>query len=185
MNTITSIQWIVPRSFSLQCFSDAPFLQLPFHFIYYYSDIISTTHVQVRFQELLIVPSNPSQNLQLVAVRLLNHYSGITSTLMRLESQLRHLIWRQQFLKIFVASLCSSFIQYPTPRYDTILKNVQDDKKALITSNLHLRGDFPPRTYFGLSYTIIISYSDFLPIMIFIWPSSDWAIGSQAQYIQF
>ena len=87
-------------------------------------------------------------------------------------------MWRQQLLKIFVTSLCSSLIQYPTPRYDAILKNVQDDKKALITSDLHLRGDFPHQTYFGLSYTIFISSSDFLPIIIFIWPSSDWAIGS-------
>ena len=81
-------------------------------------------------------------------------------------------------MKIFVASLCSSLIQCLTPRYDVILKNVRDDKKALITSDLHLRGDFPPQTYFGLTYTIFISSSDFLPIMIFIWPSSDWAIGS-------
>ena len=81
-------------------------------------------------------------------------------------------------MKIFVASLYSSLIQCPTPCYDAILKNVQDDKKALITSDLYLRGDFSPRTYFGLSYTIFIFSSDFLPIMIFIWTFSDWAIGS-------
>ena len=84
-----------------------------------------------------------------------------------------------------VASLYSSLIQCPSPRYDATLKNVQDDKKVLITLDLHLRGDFSPRTYFGLSYTIFISSSDFLPIMTFIWSSLDWAIGSQAQYIQF
>ena len=42
------------------------------------------------------------------------------------------------FEDIFVASLCSSLIQCLTPCYDAILKNVQDDKKALITSDLYL-----------------------------------------------
>ena len=36
----------------------------------------------------------------------------------------------------------SSLIQYLTPRYDAILKNVQDDRKVLITLDLNLRGDF-------------------------------------------
>ena len=69
-------------------------------------------------------------------------------------------------------------IPYPMfdSRYDAILKNVWDDKKVLITSDLHLQGDFPPRTYFGLSYTIFISSFDLIPIMIFIWPSSDWPL---------
>ena len=39
-------------------------------------------------------------------------------------------------MKIFVASLCSSLIQCPTPRYDATLKNVQDYKTVLITSDV-------------------------------------------------
>ena len=45
----------------------------------------------------------------------------------------------------------SSLIQCPTLRYDATLKNVQDDRKDLITSDLYLRGDISPRTYLGLS----------------------------------
>ena len=57
-----------------------------FHVIYCNLGIILTTHVQVGFGGFVPVPSNTSQNHQPVAVRLLNHCSGITSTLMRLES---------------------------------------------------------------------------------------------------
>ena len=38
--------------------------------------------------------------------------------------------------KIFVASLYSSFIQCSTSNRDAILKNVQDDKAFLLTSDL-------------------------------------------------
>ena len=94
-------------------------------------------------------------------------------------------MWRQQLLKILVASLCSSLIQCPTSRCDTTLKNVQDDKTVLITSGIRLRDDFSPRTYFRPSHTIFISFSYTHPIITFILPSSDWAIGSQAQLIKF
>ena len=68
-------------------------------------------------------------------------------------------MWRQQFLKIFVASLCSSFIQCPTLSCDATLKDVRDNKTFLLTSNLRFRDDFSPWTYFGLSHTIFISSS--------------------------
>ena len=45
----------------------------------------------------------------------------------------------------------SSLIQCSTPRYDATLKNVQDDMKDLITSDLYLQGDISPRMYLGLS----------------------------------
>ena len=69
--------------------SKPPFLHAFFFVIYCALDIIFTTHVQVGFGGFLSVPSNTFQNLQLVAVRLVHHYSGITSTLMRSESWLR------------------------------------------------------------------------------------------------
>ena len=56
---------------------------------------------------------------------------------------------------IVIEDICylppSSLIQCPTPRYDATLKNVQDDRKDLITSDLYLRGDISPQTYLGLS----------------------------------
>ena len=67
-------------------------------------------------------------------------------------------------LKIFVASLYSSFIQCPTSNHDA-LKNVQDDKAFLLTSDLCFRDDSSPRTYSGLSYTILISSTHTLPII--------------------
>ena len=167
MNTIINIQWIVPKGFSLWCFFLSLSLQPHFHVIYYNYGIISTIHVQIRFQEPLLVLSNPLQNLQLVTVRLLNHCSGITSTLIRLESQLG-LMWNKQLLKIFVSSLCSSLIQYPTLCCDATLKNVQDDKTVLITSGLRLQDDVSPQTYFGLLYTIFISSSYTFLIITFI-----------------
>ena len=72
------------------------------------------------------------------------------------------------FEDIFVASLCSSLIQCPTPRRDATLKNVQGDKTVLITSDLRLRDDFSPRMYFGLSHTIFISSSYTFSIITFI-----------------
>ena len=68
-------------------------------------------------------------------------------------------------LKIFVASLYSSFIQCPTSNCDAILKNVQDDKAFLLTSDLCFRDDFSPQTYSGLSYTILISSTHTLLII--------------------
>ena len=68
-------------------------------------------------------------------------------------------------LKIFVASLYSSFIQCPTSNRDATLKNVQDDKAFLLTSDLCFRDDFSSRTYSGLSYTILISSTHTLPII--------------------
>ena len=62
--------------------------------------------------------------------------------------------------------------------YDAILKKVQDDKKAQVILDLYLRGDSPPRTYFGPLYTIFISSAGFFSIMIFSGPSLDWAMGS-------
>ena len=62
----------------------------------------------------------------------------------------------------------SSLIQCPTPRYDVILKNVQDDRKVLITSDLNLRGDFSPWTYFGLSYITFISSFHVIPIITLV-----------------
>ena len=81
-------------------------------------------------------------------------------------------------MKIFIAPLCSFLIQCPTPRYDAILKKVQDDRKAQVTSDLYLQGDSPPRTDLGLLYTIFISSSNFFSIMIFSGSSLDWAMGS-------
>ena len=68
-------------------------------------------------------------------------------------------------LKIFVASLYSSFIQYLTSNRDATLKNVQDDKAFLLTSNLCFRDDSSPWTYSGLSYTNLISSTHTLPII--------------------
>ena len=61
----------------------------------------------------------------------------------------------------------SSLIQCPTLRYDAILKNIQDDK-VLITSDLHLQGDFSPRMYFGLSYITFISFFLVIPIITLV-----------------
>ena len=47
-------------------------------------------------------------------------------------------------LKIFVASLYSSFIQCLTSNRDATLKNVQDDKAFLLTSDLCFRDDSSP-----------------------------------------
>ena len=99
-----------------------------------------------------------------------------------------HLMWRQQFLQIFVASLYSSFIQCLTSNRDATLKNVQVDKTFLLTSDPHFRDDFSPRTSFGLSSTILISSSSTIPIITsFDHPrSSEYPrTGPQAQYVQF
>ena len=68
-------------------------------------------------------------------------------------------------LKIFVASLYSSFIQCLTFNRDATLKNVQDDKAFLLTSDLCFRDDYSPRTYSGLSYTNLISFTHTLPVI--------------------
>ena len=68
-------------------------------------------------------------------------------------------------LKIFVTSLYSSFIQCPTSNRDATLKNEQDDKAFLLTLGLCFRDDSYPRTYSGLSYTILISSTHTLPII--------------------
>ena len=68
-------------------------------------------------------------------------------------------------LKIFVASFYSSFIQCPTSNRDATLKNAQDDKAFLLTSDLCFQDDSSPRTYSGLSYTILISSNHTLPII--------------------
>ena len=60
-----------------------------FQVIYCNFRVILTTHVYVRLGGFLPVPSNTSWNHQPIAVRLLDHCSGITSTLMRPESWLR------------------------------------------------------------------------------------------------
>ena len=74
-------------------------------------------------------------------------------------------------LKIFVASLYSFFTQCPTSNRDATLKNVQDDKAFLLTSDLCFRDDSSPRTYPGLSYTILISSTHTLPIItLFVCP---------------
>ena len=68
-------------------------------------------------------------------------------------------------LKMFVTSLYSSFIQCPTSNRDATLKNEQDDKAFLLTLDLCFRDDSYPRTYSGLSYTILISSTHTLPII--------------------
>ena len=68
-------------------------------------------------------------------------------------------------LKIFVASLYSSFIQCLTFNRDATLKNVQDDKAFLLTSDLYFRDDYSPRTYSGLSYTNLISFTHTLLVI--------------------
>ena len=68
-------------------------------------------------------------------------------------------------LKIFVVFLYSSFIQCPASNRDATLKNVQDDKAFLLTSDLCFQDDSSPRTYFGLSYTILISSTHTLPVI--------------------
>ena len=47
-------------------------------------------------------------------------------------------------MKIFVASLYSSFILCPTSNRDSTLKNVQDDKAFLLTSDLYSPALVPP-----------------------------------------
>ena len=47
-------------------------------------------------------------------------------------------------LKIFVASLNRSFIQYLISNHDATLENVQDDKALLLTSDICFRDDSPP-----------------------------------------
>ena len=68
-------------------------------------------------------------------------------------------------LKIFVASPYSSFIQCLTSNRDATLKNVQDDKAFLLTSDLCFRDDYSPRTYSGLSYTNLISFTHTLLVI--------------------
>ena len=68
-------------------------------------------------------------------------------------------------LKIFVASLYPSFIQCPISNHDATLENAQDDKALLLTLDLYFRIDSHPRTYSGLSYTILISSIHTLPII--------------------
>ena len=68
-------------------------------------------------------------------------------------------------LKMFVTSLYSSFIQCPTSNRDATLKNEQDDKAFLLTLDLCFRDDSYPRTYSGLSYTILISSTHTIPII--------------------
>ena len=70
-------------------------------------------------------------------------------------------------LKIFVASLYPSFIQCPISNHDATLENVQDDKALLLASDLRFRDDSHPRTYSGLSYTILISFTHTFPIITF------------------
>jgi len=60
-----------------------------FQVIYCNLCIILTTHVYAGLGGFLPVPSNISWNHKPVAVRLLDHCSGITSTLMRSENWLR------------------------------------------------------------------------------------------------
>ena len=68
-------------------------------------------------------------------------------------------------MKIFVASLYSSLVQCSTSNRDAILNDVQDDKTFLLTSDLCFQDDFSSQTYFGLSYTILISSSYTIPII--------------------
>ena len=68
-------------------------------------------------------------------------------------------------LKIFVASLYSSFIQCVTFNRDATLKNVQDDKAFLLISDLYFRDDSSPQTYSGLSYTNLNSSTHTLPVL--------------------
>ena len=68
-------------------------------------------------------------------------------------------------LKIFVASLYSSFIQCLTFNRDATLKNIQDDKAFLLISDLYFRDDSSPWTYSGLSYTNLISFTHTLPVI--------------------
>ena len=68
-------------------------------------------------------------------------------------------------LKIFIASLYPSFIQCSISNHDTTLENAQDDKALLLTLDLCFRDDSHPRTYSGLSYTILISSTHTLPII--------------------
>ena len=68
-------------------------------------------------------------------------------------------------LKIFVVSLYSSFTQCLTSNRDATLKNVQDDKAFLLTSDLCFRDDSSPRTYSRLSYTNLISSTHTLPVI--------------------
>ena len=68
-------------------------------------------------------------------------------------------------MKIFVASLYPSFIQCPISNHDATLENVQDDKALLLASDLRFRDDSHPRTYSGLSYTILISFTHTFPII--------------------
>ena len=88
-------------------------------------------------------------------------------------------------MRIFVATLYSSLIQCPTLSCDAILKDAWDDKTFLLTLDLRFRDEFSPWMYFGLSYTIFISSFDLIPIMIFIWPSSDWPLDHRPNAYSF
>ena len=68
-------------------------------------------------------------------------------------------------LKIFVSSLYPSFIRCLISNHDATLENIQDDKAILLILDLCFRDDSHPRTYSGLSYTILISSTHTLPII--------------------
>ena len=71
----------------------------------------------------------------------------------------RHLMWRQQLLKIFVASLYLPFFQRPTPNYDVTLKEVQGDMTLLPTLDPCSRDGFSPRMCVELvAYYLYFSY---------------------------
>ena len=73
--------------FFLVFFSCVPFFESFFRIIYYGFYTISSIHVWVRrWESFVSVLPCLSLNLPLLAVRLLVHCSGITSTLMRPES---------------------------------------------------------------------------------------------------
>ena len=88
--SLFTVVFLQPFALSLSFFLSfffCPFLRILFHIIYHGFYTSSSIHVWVRcWESFFSVLPCLSLNLPLLAVRLLLHCSGITSTLMRPES---------------------------------------------------------------------------------------------------
>ena len=181
MIKVTRVQRIITK---ISWFSDLPFFRLPFHAIYYNFGIIPTRTPVGQVLETTSCPiqhlPEPSTSNCKAASSLFLYHLYINAAIELAEM---HLMWRQQLLQIFVSSFYSSLIQCLTSNRDATLKDVQDDRTFLLNSDLPFRYDFSPRTYFGLSYTILISSSSTIPIITLFdhpWTSKYPRIGPQA-----
>ena len=97
-------------------------------------------------------PSNSSCNAAWSLFRYYLHINAVR------ELVGRYLMWRQQLLKIFVASFYLLLVQRPTPSCDVTLKKVQGDMTLLLTLDPCSQNGFSPRTCVGLiSYYLYFS----------------------------